>query len=79
MTVEKFRQWVVILFVVSIVTVWVGMGIKACRIGGYHSEKEQSSMARKQMPRRGTIPTRRTRRPTTEKPKMPAKPVKTAK
>ena len=30
MTPERFRQWIVILFAISIITVWTEMGLRYC-------------------------------------------------
>lgn len=67
MTPEKFRQWIVILFAVSIATIWVAMGIKLCKWNKYCmmgqkggiAEQMPGRMPRHAAPTRAPMPTRR--------------------
>ena len=69
MTPEKFRQWIVILFAVSILTVWVGMGLKLSLFKKHGVAWQKTEMER-QMPTRRARP-ERTRKPT-RRPAQPA-------
>jgi len=71
MTPEKFREWIVILFAVLIVTIWVGMATRLCKVGKYSDASDAGT-------KRGAMTRRMPRRmPTRTKPaerrKLPAK------
>ncbi|OGW76047.1 MAG: hypothetical protein A2Z72_07735 [Omnitrophica bacterium RBG_13_46_9] len=57
MTPEKFRQWIVILIAVSIVTVWVNMGLSLYKMKTFGPVWKTQGMV-KQMPKiqKGKIP-----------------------
>jgi len=61
MTPEKFRQWIVILFAALIVTMWIGLGMRMCRMPRY-SMPTQRAGVRSRMPgkmsKRATMPKR---------------------
>ena len=46
MTPEKFRQWIVILLAAFLVTLWVGLGMKLCRMSKYCAIAREGAMRR---------------------------------
>ena len=82
MTPEKFRQWIVILFALSILTVWVAIGVKMSKWDKYGAMSQKNRMMRQMpgmMPRRGTMPKRRIPTKRTAPATKPAPPTETAK
>ncbi len=82
MTPEKFRQWIVILFAALIVTMWVGMATKICRVPKYGDTGARRGAMTRRMPRRmptRTKPTERRKLPTKRIIKPAPKPAEKAK
>jgi hypothetical protein len=58
MTPEKFRQWIVILFALSILTVWLSMGLRICKWRehpAWRAEGQGAAMTQR-MPARTMLP-----------------------
>ena len=77
MTPEKFREWIIILFAVLIVTIWVGMATRLCKVGKYSDAATRRGAMTRQMPRRmptRTRPTKRRKLPAKQTEKLAPKP-----